>query len=315
MRVAVLGGGAFGTALATVFASDGTEVTLWMRDRARAARVQATRVNEDRLPNVELAEPIRVTAQLGDVAGADCIVFVLPAQQTESFLDEHSQALPDVPWIFCAKGLTLDGQRLQTELTNHPPIGVLTGPGFADEISRGLPTALTIAAETALVTELQNLLSRPKLRLYRSTDLVGAQLGGALKNVVAIASGVAMGAGFGESARAALVTRGFSEMRELARAMGARDETLTGLSGFGDLVLTCASQKSRNFAHGYSLGRGEVGRAATVEGIATARATVDLGTRFGVEMPIATAVSLVLNGDATVEEAVSGLLGRPLRAE
>lgn len=315
MSIAVLGGGAFGTALAIAFASDGPEVTLWMRDREQAERAERSRRNERRLPDAKLPRSLKVTSDLAEIGSARCTLLALPAQQTQGFLQDNASVFPEVPFVFCAKGLTRDGQLLQTELTTRSDVGVLTGPGFAGEIAGGLPTALTIAAEHGLVEELQSQLSRPKLRLYRSTDKVGAQLGGALKNVVAIASGIAMGAGFGESARAALVTRGFAEMRQLARAMGARDETLTGLSGFGDLMLTCASEKSRNFAHGFAMGRGEVAAAQTVEGIATARATVDLGRRHGLEMPIASAVSLVLNGQATVSDAVSELLARPLRAE
>lgn len=314
MSISVIGGGAFGTALAIVLASDGTPVTLWMRDGTQARDTQKTR-RTPRLPQATLPSAITVTSDIEDTASSACVLLAIPAQHTKGFLADYAATLPEAPLVFCAKGLTRDSLETQTQLTDRRDVGVLTGPGYADEISRGHPTALTIAASSDLVDDLQQLLSRQRLRLYRSHDMIGAQLGGALKNVIAIAAGIAIGAGFGESARAALVTRGFAEMRKLAAQMGAKDETLSGLSGFGDLMLTCASAKSRNFAHGLALGQGQVPPAATVEGIATARATVGLGENHRIEMPIAKAVLDVLDGASTVNEAVTNLLARPLRAE
>lgn len=312
----IIGGGAFGTALATSLASDGSPVRLWLRDPACADTINATHENTQRLPGIKLAHNIQATAQIADLLNAEAILLVLPAQSTKAFLQVHLDALPDVPLILCAKGITQDTYQLQSELLpSERTIAVLTGPGFADEIARGLPTALTLASKAQDLEALQILLSRPNLRLYRTRDVIGAQLGGALKNVVAIAAGIAVGAELGESARAAIITRGFSEMRDLAREMGAEDTTLAGLSGFGDLALTCTSEKSRNFAHGLALGRSTSQNTATVEGIATARAAVTLAQRHGVEMPIAQAVARVLEGKNTVPEALQMLLSRPLKAE
>ena len=228
--------------------------------------------------------------------------------------------LPDAPLVVCAKGVDARGQRLQTGIAAvYLPgraLAALTGPGFAAEIAAGLPTALTLAcADPDLGRELQALLSTRRLRLYLTDDLTGAQLGGALKNVVAIACGIAEGARLGHSARAALMTRGFAEMTRLAVAMGARPETLAGLSGLGDLSLTCNSSQSRNFALGQALGAGAARPGGTVEGVATARAACQLGARTGVELPIAAAVADVLDGALTVEGAMEALLARPLREE
>ncbi len=312
--IGVIGGGAFGTALAVVLASDGTDVRLWMRRGAQA--VNSSRANSAKLPGVVMPEPVLATGDLRDLGTARAVLLVLPAQHTADFLAHHLEQLPDVPLVLCAKGVALDTLELQSELLpKGRQMAVLTGPGFASEIASGLPTALTLASETQDLEVLQNLLSRPALRLYRSDDMIGAQLGGALKNVIAIAAGIAIGAGLGESARASIVTRGFAEMRRLALAMGGQDHTLSGLSGFGDLMLTCASEKSRNFACGLALGRGGVVQAQTTEGIATAQATVALAARHGVQMPIAQAVSQVLAGSWTVRAAMKDLLSRPLRAE
>lgn len=315
-RIGVIGAGAFGTALAAALAADGSQITLWLRDAAQAGHINRHRKNVARLPGIRLPDTITATSALADLAGVEALLLVLPAQATSAFLDRHHTQLPGVPLILCAKGITREGHRLQSELV---PAGhdvcVLTGPGFAAEIASGKPTALTLASRTNKLKSLQNQLSRPALRLYRSTDIIGAQLGGALKNVIAIAAGIAVGAGLGESARAAILTRGFAEMRDLARAMGAEDHTLTGLSGFGDLVLTCTSEKSRNFTHGLLLGREADTPAATVEGIATARAAVELSRKYGVEMPISEAVAHILERKSAINEALEALLARPLRAE
>ncbi len=311
--IGVIGGGAFGTALAIALSSDGTDVRLWMREGAET--VQNARQNAKRLPDITLPEALRVTDQLSDLNGAEALLLALPAQQTANFLAENLTKLPDVPLVLCAKGITLDQMKLQSDLiTDARPTAVLTGPGFAGEIASGLPTALTLASKDRGLEALQLLLSRPKLRLYRSEDIIGAQLGGALKNVIAIAAGIVMGSGLGESARAAVVTRGFAEMCRLAQAMGAEQTTLTGLSGLGDLMLSCASAKSRNFAFGQALGQGATGPDQTTEGIATAKATVRLAQSHGVDMPVAQAVAGVLDG-ASISTVMERLLSRPLRAE
>lgn len=313
MILGVAGAGAFGTALAIALAEGGQEVRLWGRDPDHLARLRTTRENARYLPGLRLPDSVMPVSDMGALARADCVLLVVPAQTTAAFWAAHRAALRGSRVLLCAKGVEKGSFRLQSEICPEAS-GVLTGPGFAQEIARGLPTALTLALRQE-DTGLQEALSRPRLRLYMTTDLIGAQLGGALKNVVAIAAGIAIGAGLGESARAAIMTRGFAEMRRLALAMGAMDSTLAGLSGLGDLSLTCASDKSRNFAHGLSLGRGAEPDTSTVEGVATAQAALGLAARHGVEMPVAQAVASVLDGSARVDQAIGQLLARPLRAE
>jgi glycerol-3-phosphate dehydrogenase (NAD(P)+) len=317
--IGVIGAGAFGTALAVVQATAGKPVTLWGRDAAAMAAMAAARANP-RLPGVTLPAGLHCTADLGALAVAEAILLVLPAQATESFLAAHGRALPAVPLVLCAKGIDAAGLRTQTEIAGAALPGhrlaALTGPGFAGEIARGLPTALTLAcADPVEGPRLQALLATPRLRPYLTEDVTGAELGGALKNVIAIACGMVEGARLGASARAALMTRGFAEMVRLAVAMGARAETLTGLSGLGDLSLTCNSGQSRNFALGRALGAGEARPGGTVEGVATARAACKLAARHGIELPIAAAVADVLEGRMTIAGAMEALLARPLREE
>ena len=311
--IGVVGAGAFGTALAVAQAAEGRPVALWGRDGGalRAA---------DRLPGVALPPTLAPATDLGALAGAEAILLAVPAQQTGAFLAEQGAVLPDAPLVLCAKGVDARTLRLQTEIAAAAspgrPLAALTGPGFAAEIAAGLPTALTLAcADPGLGRSLQAGLSTRRLRLYLTDDITGAQLGGALKNVVAIACGIAEGARLGHSARAALMTRGFAEMTRLAVAMGARPETLAGLSGLGDLSLTCNSIQSRNFALGRALGAGATRPGGTVEGVATARAACQLGARHAVELPIAAAVADVLDGALTVDGAMEALLARPLREE
>jgi glycerol-3-phosphate dehydrogenase (NAD(P)+) len=248
------------------------------------------------------------------------VLLALPAQASAGFLSGPGAGLPAVPLVLCAKGLGREDFRRQSEVAAAArpggPVAVLSGPGFAGEIARGLPTALTLAcADAALGARLQEGLATPRFRLYLTDDVIGTELGGALKNVIAIACGIADGFGLGQSARAALMTRGFAEMTRLAGALGARPATLAGLSGLGDLSLTCNSMLSRNFAAGRALGAGQVAPGGTVEGVATARAACELGRLNGVEMPIAEAVARVLEGSLPLGEAVEGLLARPLREE
>jgi glycerol-3-phosphate dehydrogenase (NAD(P)+) len=304
--IGVIGAGAFGTALGVVEARAGRAVTLWGRN------VEAQAVAPHDL--------LRVTRDLGALARAEALLLVLPAQASAGFLARHGGDLPQVPLVLCAKGIDAGDFRLQSEIAAAAlpgrPLAVLTGPGFAAEVARDLPTALTLACSDAdLGRSLQSLLSTPRLRLYLTDDVVGAQLGGALKNVVAIACGMAEGAGLGHSARAALMTRGFAEMTRLAVAMGARAETLTGLSGLGDLSLTCNSAQSRNFALGRALGQGAARPGGTVEGVATARAACQLGAAHRVDLPIAEAVADVLEGGTTLDAAIGALLARPLKEE
>ena len=317
--IGVAGAGAFGTALAVVQAAAGKPVVLWGRDAPAMAAMQASRSNP-RLPGVALPDGLTCTADLAALARVEALLLVVPAQETEGFLRAHGAAVPDAPLVLCAKGIDAQRRRLQTgiaaEAVPGHALAALTGPGFAGEIARGLPTALTLAcADAERGRVLQELLATPRMRLYLTDDVTGAELGGALKNVIAIACGMVEGAKLGASARAALMTRGFAEMVRLAVAMGARAETRAGLSGLGDLSLTCASMQSRNFAAGHALGAGAARPGGTVEGVATARAACELGAGLGVELPIAAAVADVLEGRLTISEAMKALLSRPLREE
>lgn len=317
-RISVLGAGAFGTALASVFARGGLSVTLWGRDGDALAAMAATGVNEKYLPGCPLPADLRFEADLAVACGtADLLLLAVPAQQTGRFC----AGLPgDVPRIVVAKGIDAQTRKLPHETA--AAVAVLSGPGFAAELAGGKPTALSLAcADPALGAQLMECLSSDTLRLYLSGDMTGVALGGALKNVYAIACGLVVGADLGESARAALMTRGFAEMSRLGQAMGARRETLVGLSGLGDLALTCTSVQSRNFAYGHDLGArgnraaGKMVSGKTVEGVASARAVLELGRDHGVDLPIARAVADVLEARLDVAAAVSALMSRPLRRE
>lgn len=308
--IVVLGGGAFGTALAVALAARGP-VTLVARDPALAARRESAR-----LPGVILPPPVAVAAAVPPGDGPVLLAVpmaALPAVLADPVLDAR-------PLVVCAKGVdpaTLRGPAAQVAAANPRALpAVLTGPSFAADIAAGKPTALTLACRDSVRgAALQAALATPALRLYRTTDVTGAELGGAFKNVIAIAAGIVMGAGLGESARAALVARGHGEMTRLAVRLGARAATLAGLSGLGDLVLTCTSAQSRNFRHGLALGRGAAPEGGTVEGIATAAAMAALGARLDVAVPIAEQVAAVTRGDADVAGAVAALMARPLREE
>ena len=320
MSVTVLGAGAFGTALAVALARDGRQVALWARDPAHAAEIARDRRNDRRLPGIDLPETVSVTAEIADVPGGT-VLLAVPMQALGGTLAAHAPALDGRTLVACAKGIDLATGRGPVAVIRAACPGalpaVLTGPSFAADIARGLPTALALAcADEAAGAGLQADLATPVLRLYRTTDTAGAELGGALKNVIAIAAGVVIGAGLGDSARAALMTRGFAELTRLATALGARPETLMGLSGFGDMVLTCTSAQSRNFRFGQALGEGaRFDPGITVEGAATARAAVALAARHGLEMPVATMVTALIDGHASVGLAVETLLSRPLRKE
>lgn len=319
MSVAVLGAGAFGTALAISLAANGP-VTLWARDPEAAAAMARARENARRLPGAALPEAVTPTADLTAALTAQTLLLAMPMQQIGAFLATRGAGLGGHRLVACAKGIDLTTGTGPTALiARHVPgavAAVLTGPSFAADIARGLPTALTLACTDAGEgAALQSDLSTPTLRLYRTTDTAGAELGGALKNVVAIAAGVCIGAGLGESARAATVTRGFAEMTRLAAALGARPETLMGLSGLGDLVLTCTSDQSRNFRAGRALGAGQPLPPDTTEGLATAAATLPLAARMGVEVPLTAMVAALAAGRIRTENAIAALLSRPLKEE
>lgn len=313
MSVAVIGAGAFGTALAVVLAAKGP-VTLWGRHVDWPGRVNP------RLPGIPLPEGLQLTDRLERVQ-ARTVLLALPAQVLGGFLAQHAALLDGRNLVGCAKGIdltTLQGpSALIAAACPKATVAVLTGPSFAKDIALGLPTALTLACADARAAEgLQHELSTGALRLYRTTDVTGAELGGALKNVIAIAAGAAIGAGYGDSARASVITRGFAEMTRLATALGARPETLTGLSGLGDLVLTCTSEQSRNFRYGLALGAGRgFDAATTVEGAATARAVAALAPRLGIELPVSRLVSGLAQGHIAMEQALDILLNRPLKEE
>lgn len=312
--IGVAGAGAFGVALAVALARDGKAVRLWGRETGLAARRESLRLPGVRLPkSVEVAEGVSALAEGGPV------LLAMPMQALRGFLAEEGRDLLARDLVACCKGIDLETLVGPAEVMQaagaRGAVAVLTGPSFAADIARGLPTALTLACAGPQGKALQHALSTAALRLYRTEDVIGAELGGALKNVIAIAAGVVAGAGLGESARAALVTRGYAEMARLAEAMGARPETLAGLSGLGDLILTCTSPQSRNFAHGAALGAGKVPVAATVEGVATARAAVRLAAQKGIEVPVAAMVARLVQGEIGVGEAVTALMSRPLKQE
>lgn len=318
MTVSVLGAGAFGTALAVTLAQNGP-VTLWARDARHVTEMREARTNAQRLPGVRLPENVSVTAEIAQATQNDVLLLAVPMQQLGGFLRANTALLAGKTLVSCSKGIDLATGRgavaLIGEICPSARPAVLTGPSFAADIARGLPTALTLAV-AGESSALQAQLSTPSLRLYRTTDTVGAELGGALKNVVAIAAGVVIGAALGDSARAALMTRGFTEMNRLALHFGARAETLAGLSGLGDLVLTCTSTQSRNFRFGLALGKGEAfDSSITVEGAATAKAVSILAKKHDIEMPIAAMVAALAEQKITVSSAVQALLSRPLKEE
>lgn len=316
MSIAVLGGGAFGTALAIALGHV-HPVTLWARDAAHLLRERES----TRLPGLRLPDTVEVVTDLSRAIAQDTLLLAVPMQSLAEFLADIDDPLDGKALVACCKGIDLEaGLGPAHVVALAKPLSVpaiLTGPSFAADIARGLPTALTLAcAEEDRGHALQEELSTPTLRLYRSTDVTGAEIGGALKNVIAIACGVTIGAGLGDSARAAVMTRGFAEMTRFAVANGAQAETLAGLSGFGDLALTCTSLQSRNYQFGIALGRGEsFDPSMTVEGAATARALARVAQDRGLSLPIATAVARLVEGNMTIQDVIKDFLTRPLKEE
>lgn len=319
MSISIMGAGAFGTSLAISLALGGKPVTLWARDVDAAKTMQAKRQNTMRLPGVDLPEGVSITAEITDLCD-DIVLLAIPMQKLRSAL-ENAPNLHGKTLVACCKGIELTTGagpiEILKDVAPEAKAAILTGPSFATDIAKGLPTALTLACDDAqTLAHLQSQLMAPNLRIYRTTDTTGAELGGALKNVMAIACGAAMGAGLGESARASLITRGFAEMTRMALALGARPDTLAGLSGFGDLILTCTSDQSRNYSFGLSLGRSETfDTSITVEGAATARATIERANSLGIDMPITQSVVALLDQKLNVREAVTQLLARPPKEE
>lgn len=324
MRIGVIGAGAWGTALAQTAAADGAPVLLWAHEGAVAQTINETRENPPFLPGIALSPSVRATNVLADMADADALLVVTPAQHLRAVLEQAP--VGGRPLILCAKGIEGGTGLLMSQVAAqlHPsaPIAVLSGPTFAHEVARGLPTAITLACEDAAIGgALAARLARPAFRPYLSDDVTGAEIGGAVKNVLAIACGVVDGAGLGQNARAALIARGFAEMSRFGLALGARAETLAGLSGLGDLVLTCSSTASRNFSLGKGLGEGQsaasllADRRSVAEGAFTAPVLRDTARRAGIEMPVVEAVCALLDGTQSIEATVGGLLSRPLRKE
>src|SRR5689334_20782657 len=324
-RIAVVGSGAWGTALANAAARAGRTVTLVARSESTAAALSETRVNP-RLPGVRLDERIAVTARIGEAGAADAVLLAVPAQALRSAATRLAAALTrPTPVIACAKGIERGTQKFMTEvIAESAPAAVpaiLSGPSFAADVARGLPTAVTLAtADRTRAEALARALGSANFRPYHATDVRGVEIGGAAKNVLAIAAGIVAGRALGASASAALTTRGFAELVRFGRAYGARTETMMGLSGLGDLILTCSSPQSRNFSFGMNLGKGLAvkdihGKTGLAEGAFTAPVLLEMAREKEVDMPIAAAIAAVLAGETSVYEAINSLLARPLRAE
>ena len=324
MKAGVLGAGAWGTALAQMVASDGSEVLLWARESELVEELNSKRRNSVYLPGAQLAPSIRATDELAEMATLDVLLVVTPAQHMGSVLE----AMPSYPrdLVLCSKGIEAGSGRLMNDVARHiakdSEIAVLSGPTFAHEVAAGLPAAVTLACggEDEQWDRLAPVVSRPTFRPYYSDDVIGAEIGGAVKNVLAIACGVVDGLQLGQNARAALIARGYAEMLRFGEAKGAKAETLTGLCGLGDLVLTCSSTSSRNFSLGKALGEGQsaaelmADRRTVAEGAHTAPVLVELAARHAIAMPIVAAVYDLLKGDDP-REVVQGILARPLKAE
>jgi glycerol-3-phosphate dehydrogenase (NAD(P)+) len=322
----VLGAGAWGTALAVNLSRTGHRVTLWLRDEALAQSINQRRENQTYLPEIPLDTAIRATVELEELKNCDALMLVTPAQHCRALLKALPVFSKQLPIILCAKGIERGTLQLlseiSAELRPQQPVAVLSGPNFATEIARGLPAAATLAcADPQLGQALANAIGSKTFRPYVSPDLVGVQIGGAVKNVLAIACGMVEGRRLGDNARAAIITRGLYEMTRLGVACGGRAETFMGLSGLGDLVLTCTGTQSRNMSLGYALGQGEAladvlaKRKTVAEGVSTAAASVALAQKYNVELPICAAVNRILDEAADLDDQIANLLARPLKSE
>ena len=323
-KISVLGGGAWGTALALTAARAGRAVTLWEHDASNAEHLETKRESRF-LPGVTLDASIKVTRDLSAAARADAILLVVPAQVLRTVVGALAPSLgKGTPLVACAKGIEHGSHKFMSEIIAECAAqavpGILSGPSFAADVARGLPTAVTIAAsDEATATALAHAIGSGTFRPYHSTDVRGVELGGATKNVLAIAAGILTGRGLGASALAALTTRGFAELTRFGRAHGARTETMMGLSGLGDLILTCSTPQSRNFSFGVALGKGEAASTAAhgklAEGVFTAPVLLEMARAKDVEMPISAAVAAVLAEKLSVDEAIESLMTRPFKAE
>ena len=326
-KAGVIGGGAWGTALSQVCAQAGLETTLWAREADVVASVNASHENTSFLPGIALDTSIRATGDLADLAGSGLILAVAPAQHLRATLTAFAPHVREgLQILLCSKGVEQGTLKLMTqvlaETIPQAAPAVLSGPSFAGEVARGLPTAVTLACpDEDCAQALSQLIATPTFRPYFATDMIGAEAGGAVKNVLAIACGIVEGRGLGRSAQAALITRGFSELTRIAVALGGKAATVAGLCGLGDLVLTCSSPQSRNMSVGLALGKGMsldealAGKRSVAEGVASAPAVRQLAAKLGIDAPICAAVAAILAGEAQVDDAIRGLLSRPLREE
>jgi glycerol-3-phosphate dehydrogenase (NAD(P)+) len=327
MKIAIVGAGAWGTALAMAARRAGCDVLIWAFEPEVADGIAQDNENRPYLPGVKLDPAIRATNDLGDAAAADIVLLAAPAQHLRRTVGPLAgQLAPSTPLVICSKGIEQKTLSLMSEAVSSlfaaNPIMILSGPTFASDVAAGLPTAVTLAADDIDAAQrVADGLSSERFRPYSGNDVIGAQIGGAIKNVLAIACGIADGRGFGDNARAALITRGLAELTRLCVAKGGRAETMMGLSGMGDLVLTCTSPQSRNYSLGRAIGEGRTladildERNSVAEGVFTASAAVALAEQLAVDMPIATAVDAVLNREADIDDVIGALLARPLRAE
>ena len=319
--VGVIGAGAWGTSLAMLANRAGSDVTIWTRNYQVIESISKNRENAQYLPDQFIDPSIKVTNHSEFIADCDVLIVTIPAQSLRSVAITLSDAVPShLPLVLATKGIERGSLMLMSEVVQsllpHNPYAVLSGPNFAREAAAGLPTATTLATHhEALAEKIIYALGGKYFRLYVNDDPIGTQIGGAVKNVLAIAAGIVEGRGLGENARAALITRGVAEITRLAKAKGGHEETLRGLSGMGDIMLSCTSEKSRNFALGVSIGKGQAARSGLTEGVATAESVTELAHKLGVAMPIAGAVHGILSGTLGVEAAMHKLLERPLASE
>lgn len=323
----IIGGGAWGTALALALLRAGRQAILWVREPEVVIAINSEHHNSVFLPGVALDPALRATGNLADLRNVDAVLLVTPAQHLRAMCAELKNHLkPSVPLILCSKGIEQKTLALMSEVVTatlpQHPLAILTGPTFAAEVGKNLPTAITLACkDQALGQNLATAIGSKTLRPYISDDVIGAQIGGAVKNVLAIACGIVEGRGFGDNARAAIITRGLAELARLGVACGGRAETFMGLSGLGDLVLTCAGQLSRNMTLGFALGQGRslaeimAERQSVAEGVFTAAAAVQLAAKHKVDVPITAAVDAILNRGASLDETIAALLARPLKSE
>lgn len=326
-RIAVIGAGAWGTALASVARRAGRDVVIWAREPEVVSAINDDRENTLFLPDVPVEDGVTATGDMAGIADADAVLLVAPAQHVRAVMSEAGAHLkPGTPVVICAKGIEIESLRLMNEVVAeaapHVLPAALSGPSFARDVARGLPTAVTLACSDAHVGEaIAQAIGTPYFRPYLSRDVVGVELGGAVKNVIAIGCGIVDGKGLGDSARAALMTRGLAEIARLGRAAGAEIVTLMGLSGLGDLTLTCNSRQSRNFTLGFEIGHGRTARSiiegarSVFEGAHTAQAVVALADKHGIDMPISRAVDALVNQGADLDETIAKLLSRPVTSE